>query len=77
MLFRYVAVPKDQGSHALKRGEIAGDTSRAARAALRKIGLQVVTLKPLDAKPLVSSVISHARPQYAPSSTNNATRSAP
>jgi type II secretory pathway component PulF len=50
-LWRYAAVPLTgpQGG-ALQRGELAGDSAADVRAALRRIGLQVVDLRPSGRK---------------------------
>lgn len=46
-VWRYVAVPIDgAASERPKRGEIASESASAARQALRRIGLQVVDLRP-------------------------------
>ncbi|MHC4909541.1 MAG: hypothetical protein ACYTF9_07480, partial [Planctomycetota bacterium] len=44
-VWRYVAIPDDGGSR--QRGELAGGTAAEVRSALRRIGLQVVDLRPL------------------------------
>ncbi len=46
-LFRYAAVPVNGApGGALQRGELAGETAAEVRAALRRVGLQVVDLRP-------------------------------
>ncbi len=45
-LWRYTAVAIE-GDHAPQQGELAGDTAADVRAALRRIGLQVIEVKPI------------------------------
>lgn len=47
-LWRYTAV--GQGSPALQRGELPGTTAAEVRVSLRRIGLQVVTVRPIRSR---------------------------
>jgi type II secretory pathway component PulF len=50
-MWRYIAVAHAQGGNR-QTGEIAGDSPPEVRASLRRIGLQVVDLKPISSKRL-------------------------
>ncbi len=52
-VWRYTAVAMN-GDHAPRRGELAGDSAADVRASLRRIGLQVIELKPIRRRSLPS-----------------------
>ncbi len=52
-VWRYTAVAIE-GDHAPQRGELAGDSAADVRASLRRIGLQVIDLKPIRQRSMLT-----------------------
>ena len=58
-VWRYTAVDLKGSDRVRRRGELAGDTAAEVRASLRRIGLQVIDLKPLRSSLLTTSFKFH------------------
>ena len=55
-VWHYTAVPLAAGTEGQKRGEIAGESPAAVRASLRRVGLQVIDLRPARRAPVAGLV---------------------